>query len=56
MLRKFKTGAYCLYTKKFGPKNGKRKNPRTFKARVAAENHEQSQMGRRRAQIALVSQ
>jgi hypothetical protein len=40
MIRKLKSGAYRLYSKKPNPKTGKRRNLGTFKSRAAAEKHE----------------
>jgi hypothetical protein len=40
MIRKLKSGAYRLYSRKTDPKTGKRRNLGTFKTRAAAEKHE----------------
>ena len=40
MIRKLKSGAYRLYSRKVNPKTGKRRNLGTFKTRTAAEQHE----------------
>ena len=40
MIRKLKSGAYRLYSRKINPKTGKRRNLGTFASRVAAEKHE----------------
>jgi hypothetical protein len=40
MIRKLKTGAYRLYSRKKNPKTGKRRNLGTFTTREAAEKHE----------------
>jgi hypothetical protein len=40
VIRKLKTGAYRLYSRKKDPKTGKRRNLGTFKTRAAAEKHE----------------
>jgi hypothetical protein len=40
MIRKLKSGAYRLYSKKADPKTGKRRNLGTFGSRAAAEKHE----------------
>ncbi len=40
MIRKLKSGEYCLYSRKNDPKTGKRRSLGTFKSRVAAEKHE----------------
>jgi len=40
MMRKLKSGKYCLYSKKKDPKTGKRKNLDTFHTREEAEQHE----------------
>ena len=42
MIRKLKTGAYRLYSRKKDPKTGKRRNLVTFKTRAAAEAHERA--------------
>ncbi|HEX2465991.1 MAG TPA: hypothetical protein VHR17_15315, partial [Thermoanaerobaculia bacterium] len=42
MIRKLKSGEYCLYSRKKDPKTGKRKNLGTFKTRAAAEKHERA--------------
>ena len=40
MIRKLKSGEYRLYSRKAGPKTGKRRNLGTFANRAAAEKHE----------------
>jgi hypothetical protein len=40
MIRKLRSGAYRLYSKKADPKTGKRRNLGTFGTREAAEKHE----------------
>jgi hypothetical protein len=40
MIRKLKSGAYRLYSRKKNPKTGKRRNLGTFKTREAAVKHE----------------
>jgi hypothetical protein len=40
MIRKLKTGAYRLYSRKINPKTGRRRNLGTFGSRAAAEKHE----------------
>jgi hypothetical protein len=42
MIRKLKSGAYRLYSRKKNPKTGKRRNLGTFKSRSAAEKHERA--------------
>jgi hypothetical protein len=42
MIRKLKSGAYRLYSRKKDAKTGKRKNLGTFKTREAAEKHERA--------------
>ena len=42
MIRKLADGQYRLYSKKQGPKTGKRRNLGTFKTRAAAEKHERA--------------
>jgi len=42
MIRKLKTGAYRLYSRKADPKTGRRRNLGTFKSRAAAEKHERA--------------
>jgi hypothetical protein len=42
MIRKLKSGAYRLYSRKVDPKTGKRRNLGTFKTRAAAEKHEKA--------------
>ena len=42
MIRKLASGEYRLYSRKTDPKTGKRRNPGTFKSRVAAEKHERA--------------
>ena len=40
MIRKLKSGAYRLYSKKVDPETGKRRNLGTFDTRAGAEKHE----------------
>ena len=40
MIRKLKSGKYCLYSRKKDPKTGKRRNLGTFDTKAAAEKHE----------------
>jgi hypothetical protein len=42
MIRKLKSGAYRLYSRKTNPKTGRRRNLGTFKSRAAAEKHERA--------------
>jgi hypothetical protein len=42
MIRKLKSGAYRLYSRKKDPRTGKRKNLGTFRTRAAAERHERA--------------
>lgn len=42
MIRKLKSGAYRLYSRKINPKTGKRRNLGTFPTREAAERHERA--------------
>jgi hypothetical protein len=42
VIRKLASGGYRLYSKKKGPKTGKRRNLGTFKTRAAAEKHERA--------------
>ncbi|HZR57722.1 MAG TPA: hypothetical protein VFA74_12675 [Terriglobales bacterium] len=42
MIRKLKSGAYRLYSRKKNPKTGKRRNLGTFASRKAAEAHERA--------------
>lgn len=42
MIRKLKSGAYRLYSRKPDPKTGKRRNLGTFKTRAAAARHERA--------------
>jgi hypothetical protein len=42
MIRKIKSGEYRLYSRKKGPKNGKRRNLGTFSSRAAAQRHERA--------------
>jgi uncharacterized protein YueI len=42
MIRKLKSGAYRLYSRKINPKTGKRRNLGTFRTRSAAERHERA--------------
>lgn len=40
MIRKLKSGAFRLYSRKKNPATGKRRNLGTFRTREAAERHE----------------
>ncbi len=42
MIRKLKSGAYRLYSRKINPKTGRRRNLGTFKTRAEAEKHERA--------------
>jgi hypothetical protein len=42
MIRKLKTGAYRLYSRKLDPRTGRRRNLGTFSTREAAEKHERA--------------
>jgi len=42
MIRKLTSGKYRLYSRKFDPKSGKRRNLGTFRSRAAAEKHERA--------------
>jgi hypothetical protein len=42
MIRKLKSGAYRLYSRKVNPKTGRRRNLGTFKTRQQAEKHERA--------------
>lgn len=42
MIRKLKSGAYRLYSRKNNPATGKRRNLGTFKSREAALKHERA--------------
>ena len=42
MIRKLKSGAYRLYSRKKDPKTGRRRNLGTFKSRGQAEAHERA--------------
>ncbi len=42
MIRKLKSGEYRLYSRKVGPKSGRRRNLGTFETRGAAEKHERA--------------
>jgi hypothetical protein len=42
MIRKLKSGAYRLYSRKLDPRTGKRRNLGTFPTRAAAERHERA--------------
>ena len=42
MIRKLKSGAYRLYSRKIDPRTGKRRNLGTFATRTAAERHERA--------------
>ena len=42
MIRKLASGKYRLYSRKKGPRTGKRRNLGTFASRAAAERHERA--------------
>jgi hypothetical protein len=42
VIRKLKSGAYRLYSRKLDPKTGKRRNLGTFRTRSAAEQYERA--------------
>ena len=42
MIRKLKSGAYRLYSRKKNARTGRRRNLGTFKSRAAAEKHERA--------------
>ena len=42
MIRKLKSGTYRLYSRKLGPRTGKRRNLGTFATRAKAEQHERA--------------
>jgi hypothetical protein len=42
MIRKLKSGEYRLYSRKVGPKIGRRRNLGTFSTREEAEKHERA--------------
>jgi hypothetical protein len=42
MIRKLKSGAYRLYSRKKNPKTGRRRNLGTFRTRKAAQTHERA--------------
>jgi hypothetical protein len=42
VIRKLKTGAYRLYSRKLDPRTGRRRNLGTFATREAAEKHERA--------------
>jgi len=42
MIRKLKSGAYRLYSRKPNPRTGRRRNLGTFRSRAAAEQHERA--------------
>ena len=42
MIRKLRSGAYRLYSRKTDARTGKRRNLGTFKTRIAAERHERA--------------
>lgn len=42
MIRQLSSGQYRLYSRKFNPKTGKRRNLGTFATRAAAEKHERA--------------
>jgi len=42
VIRKLKSGAYRLYSRKIDPRTGKRRNLGTFATRTDAERHERA--------------
>jgi len=42
VIRKLKSGAYRLYSRKIDPRTGKRRNLGTFATRADAERHERA--------------
>jgi hypothetical protein len=42
MIRKLKSGAFRLYSRKVDPKTGRRRNLGTFRTRAKAEKHERA--------------
>ena len=42
MIRKLKSGAYRLYSRKIDPRTRRRRNLGTFRSRAAAETHERA--------------
>jgi len=42
VIRKLKSGAYRLYSRKRNPKTGKRRNLGTFRSLAAAKRHERA--------------
>ena len=42
MIRRLKSGAYRLYSRKVDPRTGRRRNLGTFRSRAAAEKHERA--------------
>ena len=42
MIRKLRSGQYCLYSRKLDPRTGKRRNLGTFDTRDQAEQHERA--------------
>ena len=42
MIRKLKSGAYRLYSRKIDPRTGRRRNLGTFKTRAEAQRHERA--------------
>ncbi len=42
MIRRLKSGAYRLYSRKINPRTGRRRNLGTFKTRAQAERHERA--------------
>jgi hypothetical protein len=42
MIRKLKSGAYRLYSRKIDPRTGRRRNLGTFTTRAEAERHERA--------------
>ncbi|HUL82301.1 MAG TPA: hypothetical protein VL131_09165 [Gammaproteobacteria bacterium] len=42
MIRKLRSGAYRLYSRKVDPRTGKRRNLGTFDTRADAERHERA--------------
>jgi hypothetical protein len=55
MIRKLKSGAYRLYSRKVDPKTGKRRNLGTFETRAEAEKHERVVQYFKRLQMGRVS-
>ena len=42
MIRKLKSGAYRLYSRRINPRTRRRRNLGTFRSRAAAEKHERA--------------